>query len=111
LGQRYTFFRQDRSKGPNKLGIAHREGWVGYLLDEFLFINRFTFDEHASYPDGGVNFETFSNEDMLELETLGGLVDLAPGASVSLTENWDIHRGIAHVETEDDADRIVKPLI
>jgi hypothetical protein len=108
LGNRYVFFRQDRTKGPNKLGIAHREGWVGYLLGEFLFINRFGFDEKATYPDGGVNFETFSNEDMLEIETLGGLTDLAPGASVTLEEDWDLHRGIGQVETEDDADRLVK---
>jgi len=111
LGQRYLFFRQDRAKGPNKLGIAHREGWVGYLLGEFLFVKRFGFDDGATYPDGGVNFETFSNEDMLEIETLGGLVDLAPGASVSLTEDWDLHRGVEQVETEDDAERFVKPLI
>lgn len=109
LGQRYIFFRQDRAKGPNKLGLAQREGWVGYLLGEFLFVNRFGFDEQATYPDGGVNFETFSNEDMLEIETLGGLVDLAPGASVSLVEDWELHRSVDQVETEDDADRIVKP--
>lgn len=111
LGQRYLFFSQDRTKGPNKLGIAHREGWVGYLLGEFLFVNRFVFDETATYPDGGVNFETFSNEDFLEIETLGGLTDLVPGASVSHTETWELHRGVAQVETEDDADRFVKPLI
>lgn len=111
LGQRYLFLRQDRKRGPNKLGIAHRVGWVGYLLGEFLFVKRFGFDEAAKYPDGGVNFETFANEDFLEIETLGGLVDLVPGASVSLREEWDLHRGVAHVATEDDADRIVKPLV
>lgn len=111
LGQRYLFFRQDRTKGPNKLGLAQREGWVGYLLGEFLFVKRFGFDETAQYPDGGVNFETFSNEDFLELESLGGLIDLAPGASVSMAEAWELHRGVAQVETEDDADRLVKPLV
>ncbi len=111
LGSRYIFFRQDRARGPNKLGIAHREGWAGYLLDEFLFVKRFEFDETASYPDGGVNLEMFSNEAFLELESLGGLTDLAPGTSVSHMEAWELHRGIAHVETEDDADRLVKPLV
>lgn len=111
IGQRYLFLRQDRKKGPTKLGIAQREGWVGYLLGEFLFVKRFGFDEKAVYPDGGVNFETFSNEDMLEVETLGGLVDLAPGASVAHTEVWDLHRGVAHVATEGDADRLVRPLV
>ncbi len=110
LGARYIFFRQDRTRGPNKLGIAHREGWVGYLLDEFLFTKYFTFEEGAAYPDGGVNFETFSNEDMLEVESLGALVTLEPGASASHTEEWKLSRGVPHIETEDDADAHVKPL-
>jgi hypothetical protein len=110
LGSRYLFFRQDRTRGPNKLGIAHREGWVGYLLDEFCFMKRFSFEEGATYPDGGVNFETFSNEEMLEVETLGPLVTLEPGASVSHAEEWQLSRSVAFVETEDDADAYVKPL-
>ncbi len=108
LGLNYLFFRQDRHRGPNKLGIAHREGWVGYQLGEFLFVKHFGFDEKADYPDGGVNFETFSNEEILELETLGGLVNLAPGVSVALTETWDLHRGVPAVKTEADADRWVR---
>jgi len=111
LGPRYIFFRQDRNRGPNKLGIAHREGWVGYLLDEFLFTKYFTFEEGATYPDAGMNFETFSNEEMLEVESLGALVTLEPGEAASHTERWKLSRGVAHVETEDDADRFVKPLV
>ncbi len=111
LGQRYVFFRQDRTRGPNKLGMAHREGWVGYLLDEFLFVKRFEWINGAAYPDGGVNFETFSNEDFLEIESLGALVTLEAGASVTHVERWDLHRGLAQVETEDDADALVLPLV
>ncbi len=111
LGNRYLLFRQDRDKGPNKLGIAHREGWVGYLLDRFVFVKRFEFDETAQYPDGGVNFETFSNEDFLEIESLGGLVQLAPGASVSHKETWDLHQVAGPVGNEDDVDRLIKPLL
>jgi hypothetical protein len=111
LGSRYVFFRQDRTRGPNKLGVAHREGWVGYLLDEFLFTKYFTYEEGATYPDAGMNFETFSNEEMLEVESLGALVHLAPGESASHTEEWKLSRGVAHVDTEDDADQLVKPLV
>lgn len=111
LGSRYVFFRQDRTRGPNKLGIAHREGWIGYLLDEFLFTKYFTYEEGATYPDAGMNFETFSNEEMLEVESLGALVNLAPGESASHTEEWKLSRGVAHVDTEDDADQFVKPLV
>jgi hypothetical protein len=110
LGSRYVFFRQDRTRGPNKLGIAHREGWVGYLLGEFLFMKRFDWRDRKPYPDGGVNFETFSNEQMLELESLGPLVELAPGRSVTHTETWTLHRGLPACRTEADMDAHVLPL-
>ena len=110
LGSRYILFRQDPQRGPNKLGLAHSEGWVGYLLDEFLFIKRFQRVEDASYPDAGMNFETFSNDEFLELESLGPLVALAPGESTTHEEKWSLHRGVASCKTEDDVDRHVRPL-
>lgn len=109
-GSRYILFRQDRKRGPAKLGIAHREGWVGYVNDATLFVKRFAWVDGAVYPDGGVNFETFSNEDFLEVETLAPLVNLAPGRGVSHTECWELHRDVGPVATEADADRIVRPL-
>lgn len=111
LGAKYIFFRQDPSKGPNKLGIAHREGWVVYLLDEFMFVKHFEWQDGCTYPDDGVNFETFSNEDMLELESLGPLVKIAPGESASLAEKWSLFRGIPHCETEEDIDKYILPLL
>ena len=111
LGSKYLFFSQDRTKGPNKLGIAHREGWVAYLLGEFMFVKYFKWRNDAVYPDGGVNFETFSNEEMLEIETLGPMISLKTDASVSLTEEWALFRGIEYCETEADIDKYVIPLI
>jgi len=111
LGDRYVFFRQDTSRGPNKLGIAHREGWVGYLLGECMFVKRFGWVEGATYPDGGVNFETFSNEEFLELESLGPLVALDPGESASHEERWELHRGLPCCSTEAHVDANVLPLL
>ncbi len=111
LGAKYIFFRQDTAKGPNKLGIAHKEGWVVYLLDEFMFVKHFKWQDDAVYPDDGVNFETFSNEDMLELESLGPLVKIAPGESTSLSEQWSLFRGIPYCETEADIDKYILPLL
>ena len=111
LGSRYVFFRQDRKRGPNKLGIAHREGWIAYLVAGCLFVKRFTRIEGASYPDGGVNFETFSNEDFLELESLGPMTALAPGQSVSHEETWDLHKNAPRCKTEADVDAHVLPRI
>jgi hypothetical protein len=111
LGTRYVFLRQDRQKGATKIGIDHREGWVAYMLGEYLFVKRFDRMENAVYPDGGVNFETFTNEDFLELESLGPLVDLAPGASVSHEEQWELYRNLPRAQTEEEVDRFILPAI
>ncbi len=111
LGSRYIFFRQDTKRGPNKLGLAHKEGWVAYLLDEFMFVKSFKWIDGAVYPDGGCNFETFSNEEFLEIESLGPLVSLEDGEKVSHSESWSMYRGIPHIETEEDADRHIKSIV
>ena len=111
LGSKYVLFRQDPARGPNKLGIAHREGWAAYLVDTFAFIKRFNYVEGACYPDGGMNFETFSNEDILELESLGPLVKLAPGKSVTHVEKWSLHKGVPRCSTEAAIDRHLLPLV
>lgn len=106
LGKQFILFRQDRNCGPGKLGIAHQEGWVAYQLGSDLFVKCFAFDPASVYPDGGVNFETFSNEEFLELESLGGLVDLEPGCSVEHEESWVLHRGTKPVVDEASAARL-----
>jgi hypothetical protein len=111
FGSRYLFLRQDVTKGPTKIGLAHREGWVAYLNSHTLFVKRFDYRTGAVYPDRGTRYQTFSNEDMLEMETVGELVTLAPGAAASLTESWELFTNVPDVHTEADVDRIIRPLI
>jgi len=111
IGSRYLFFRQDVTKDPNKLGIAHREGWVAYQLSGYLFVKRFKRIEGATYPDGGVNFETFTNKDMLEMESLGALVNLPPNKSVIHEERWSLHKNVPVCKSEADVDRNILPII
>ena len=111
LGKRYIQFRQDPTLGPGKLGIAHREGWVAYQVGEFVFIKRFDYVEGALYPDSGMNFETFSNEEILELESLGPIVTVAPGETICHQERWSLHRGIPACTTDADIDKHILPLV
>lgn len=111
LGSQFILFRQDPTRGPNKLGIAHREGWVAYQREGFLFVKQFAFDENATYPDDGCTFETFSNEEILEIESLGALVTLAPGDRVAHAETWWLFRDVPRCETEQDVVEYVMPLI
>jgi hypothetical protein len=111
IGGRYLLFRQDPARGPNKLGIGHREKWVAYQRAGFLFVKTFDHLEDAVYPDGGCNFETFSNERMLELESLGPLTTLRKGGSITHTETWKLERNVPRCQSEADVDRLVRPLV
>jgi len=111
FGRKYIFLRQDVNKGPTKIGLAHRMGWVGYLNSGVLFVKRFDYREGATYPDRGTRYQTFSYEEMLEMETCGELVTLAPGQSAELDESWELHFNVPPVKTEDDVDRVILPLV
>lgn len=95
FGWRFITLRQTSEGLPTKLGLAHREKWIGYLTRDALFIKTFDYEEGALYPDSGCNFETFSNSEMLEIESLSPLRSLEPGESVSHTENWFLFGGIS----------------
>ena len=111
MGSRYIFLRQDPKKGPTKIGLAHRMGWVAYLNQGNLFVKRIGYMEGAAYPDMGTNYQTFTNEDMLEMETVGVLTRLNPGQSAELSESWEMFGGVADVKTEADVDKHIVPLL
>jgi len=89
-GERFITVRQSPALGPAKFGLAHREKWIGYHRAGCFFVKSFDYPEGALYPDLGCNFETFTNEEMLEVEALGPLVTLAPGEVTSHTEHWTL---------------------
>lgn len=111
FGNRYIFLRQDVNKGPTKIGLAHRMDWVAYLNSGTLFVKRFDYREGATYPDRGTRYQTFSNEDMLEMETVGELVVLQPGQSTELIESWELFGDVPPIATEAEVDRAILPLV
>jgi len=90
LGRQFITLQQRAGVKPTKVGLFHREGWVAYALPDALFVKTFGFEEGATYPDFGCNFETFTNSEMLEIESLGPLRSLAPGESVAHAETWHL---------------------
>lgn len=101
-GRRFITLRQ-ADTAPTKIGLAHRENWAAYHNNGTLFVKTFAFDEAADYPDGGCNFETFTNGEMLEVEALGPLVSLEPGESTGHTERWHLLPNTGAPENWDDA--------
>jgi hypothetical protein len=111
LGSKYITLRQDSKKGPTKLGFGHRLGWVGYLNSGTLFVKRFGYKEGAKYPDDGCNYETFSNEQFLEMESLGPVTTLKPGEKVELVEHWNLVGGVDDFTDEAGIDKNVAPKV
>jgi len=114
LSRKYLVLRQDpRNSNPQKLGTYNRHTWGAYLLNGELFVKRYeAIAAPSAYPDFGCTFETFTNADILELETLGPLKTLAPGQSVSHTERWTAHRDVKlSAWTDEELDAVVLPLV
>lgn len=102
-GAQYITLKQDvTAKRPTKLGIAHKMGWVAYLNNELLFIKGIAYQEGQRYADGGSNFETFTNKEMLEVESLGPLQRIAPDQAIEHIERWWLVKGLPN-ETSDAA--------
>ena len=90
FGQEFWLLRHEAGAPPTKIGLAHAERWVAFLCEDLLFIKGIDFEESETYPDRGCNFETFTNSDFLEIESLGPLKTLEPGESVTHTERWKL---------------------
>ncbi len=99
------------SRGPTKIGLSNTYGWAGYVNNGTLFVKRFRWDKTQQYPDRGVNYETFTNEEMVEMESLGPIVTLGPGEAVEHQETWSLHSGVGEIKTETDAAALVKKLV
>jgi hypothetical protein len=100
LGTKFWLLRQSPGYPPIKIGLAHRERWIAYVLSDSLFIKTFEYNPAAFYPDGGCNFETFSDSEMLEIETLGSMVTLNPGEAANHHEIWHLFALTEHFEIE-----------
>lgn len=95
FGTRYITLTQDRNaRKPTKLGLAHKMGWIGYLNGGTLFVKQIDYREGAIYADGGSNFETFTNRDFLEVESLGPLERIPAGGSIEHVERWHLINGL-----------------
>ncbi len=122
---RYIFLDQDdraRREGvpahrvfennPFKIGLAVPAGWVANANGGQLFVKYFSHIEGAKYPDSGFcSFETYTNLDMIEVETLSPLTDTAPGGMLSHRETWKLFDHVARPVTEADADRDIASLV
>ena len=74
-------------------------------------MKRFDYEPECEYPDWGSAVEIFTNDTILEVETLGPLVFLEPGEFVEHVERWYLFQGVAVDDTEASIDDSLLPLL
>ncbi len=110
-GTRYIQLKQDpKATTKQKIGIMNTLGWAAYYLNGDLFLKRFGFDPKATYVDFGCNTETYTDPEMIEVETLGALKQLQPGDKSEHLEGWFLYR-VQLDESEASVDKVILPLV
>ncbi len=111
-GRKYILLRQDTNLStPQKVGALVPDGWAAYLNHGTLFVKKFDVDLSAYYADMNANFETFTNDTMLEVETLGPLQSIPPGGSIAHKERWGLFRDVPACSNEEQIDTHILPLV
>jgi hypothetical protein len=105
-GNRYVFVSATMEAGALKVGVPSPAGWVAYHTGDTLFVKKTRYEPGASYYDRGCPIECYCHPRFLELETLSPRSTLAPGASATHREVWELHPGIAFAPTEAHAQQL-----
>jgi hypothetical protein len=110
-GDRFIGLRQDPGRSdPQKVGFRDDQGWMAYQLRDLLFVKR-----HRPLPgahaDHGCNVETFTNAEMLELETLSPMSVIPPAGTLVHREHWYLWSGVALGDSEAALAAALDPLL
>jgi hypothetical protein len=113
ITRKYLTLRQDaNAKEAQKLGMFNPNTWAAYVLGDEVFVKRTVADPAKKYPDFGCSFETFTNNEFLEVETLGPLTTVAPGKTAELVEHWGLFRNVKlNAVSDEELDTKILPLI
>ena len=90
LGDDFILIHATASAQHAKIGYFNPFGWLAYWLEGVLFCKTFDVSASGTYTDSGCNAEIYCDNNVIELESLGPLGQLAPGKSVFHTETWEV---------------------
>ena len=92
FGNEYIKIAADDTKQAFRLGYFNSHGWLGYVFNDVLFVKRFGVRRDEEYPDFGCNSEVYITNRVLELESLGPVMELKPQEEVVHTEIWEVYK-------------------
>ncbi|HZR58388.1 MAG TPA: hypothetical protein VFA74_16055 [Terriglobales bacterium] len=111
--KKYLTLQQDpNNPEAQKLGMFNSDTWAAYVVNQEMFLKRAKSDPAKTYPDFGCSFETFTNNEFLELETLGPMTKVLPQHTVEQVEQWSLYRAVKLSElTDESLDRVLLPIL
>lgn len=111
-GNEFIMLQQNPTMAePQKVGIWVPAGWAAYARNEHLFVKTFDPGIGQIHTDFNSNVELFTNDEILEVETLAPLVKLAPETAVTHTETWHLFKDIPQPKTEADVINNILPTV
>lgn len=108
-GKDYILVTANRTS-PFKIGFPNPRGWLAYWLNNTLFVKRANYETQSAYYDFGSSSECYCNDQFLELETLAPITTIAPQASVTHVETWELYGDVKRPQSEMDAHALVEQL-
>ncbi len=91
MDDKYIALAQDsKAEKSFKIGTNNTSGSVICLNNNTVFKKEFTYIQGACYPDNGCSVEVFTNDLMLEMETLSPLYTLKSGEECRHLERWSL---------------------
>ncbi len=103
--------KRENSNLPQKIGVGGERLWAAYVLDNQLFIKKYSITATRSYPDKNARVEVFINKKFVELETLSPLVRLKENESVTHTEIWYLHTLSSNALSNQDIVKYVEEVL
>jgi hypothetical protein len=106
---RYTFsehflrLSHHPDRPATKLGLKFSGGWVAYQNGDYVFAKHVPYDPAQPYPDSGANLELFTNQQILEIESLAPSTPIAVGETREHVEHWVLHKTLANLHSENGA--------
>lgn len=102
-GDDYITIQQDPANAEKfKFGVSGEDGWAAYFNNGNCFVKKYMIEKGSEYPDGGMNYETFTTDFMLEMESLSPLFDVEPGGTIEHQEAWQLTANVNAPDNDDD---------
>jgi len=111
--KKYVMLRMDpRVSDPQKLGTFNKSTWGAYALGGELFVKRTDADASRTYPDFNCSYETYTNNQFLEMETLGPMTQVPAGGTIEHIERWSLHKNVKFSAwTDAELDGVLLPIL